>query len=86
VLLPAGDAFRAALDEDPRAPLFEADGFHPSALGTYLAAVVIYQVLSNRREPFVPATLESSDGRFPRIVLAPGAAALFRSAARAAVI
>jgi hypothetical protein len=86
LLLPAGDAFRAALEKDPGAPLFDADGFHPSPLGTYLAAIVIYQALSNRAEPFVPATLESPERRFPPIVLAPGAVSLLRSAARAAVI
>jgi hypothetical protein len=86
LLLPAGDAFRVALEKDPSTPLFDADGFHPSALGTYLAAVVIHQALSNRGEPFVPATLQSPDGRFPAIVLAPEAVALLKSAARAAVI
>jgi hypothetical protein len=41
-LLPAGDAWRAAWRRDPKLPLYGPDGFHPSRLGSYLAAVVIY--------------------------------------------
>jgi hypothetical protein len=82
LLLPVGDAFRAALEKDPRTPLFGTDGFHPSPLGTYLAAVVIYQALAHRPEPFVSPTLESPDGRFPAIVLSPETVALFTAAAR----
>lgn len=81
VLLAAGDAFRAALTADPRTPLFGPDGFHPSPLGTYLAAVVIYQQLSGRRTPFVPLTLESPSGAFPPIQLTAETAALLKSAA-----
>lgn len=41
-LFPAGDAWRAAWKRDPKLPLYGSDGFHPSRLGSYLAAVVIY--------------------------------------------
>jgi hypothetical protein len=41
-LFPAGDAWRAAWRRDPKLPLYGPDGFHPSRLGSYLAAVVIY--------------------------------------------
>ena len=42
VLLPAGDAWRAAWSCNHELPLYGPDGFHPSRLGTYLAALVIY--------------------------------------------
>ena len=40
---PAGEAWRAAWVEDPALPLYGPDGFHPSPLGTYLAALVVYE-------------------------------------------
>ena len=47
-LVPAGQAWARALEEDPHAPLFAPDGSHPSAAGTYLAACVFYAVLTGR--------------------------------------
>ncbi|MEO8453324.1 MAG: hypothetical protein ABI647_26285, partial [Gemmatimonadota bacterium] len=41
LFLPAGEAWRAAWAVDPTLPLYGADGFHPSELGTYLAALVM---------------------------------------------
>ncbi|HEY3182659.1 MAG TPA: SGNH/GDSL hydrolase family protein [Gaiellaceae bacterium] len=41
-LFPAGVAWRTAWRRLPRLPLYGPDGFHPSPLGTYLAAVVVY--------------------------------------------
>jgi hypothetical protein len=43
LLLPVGDAWRAAWKLDPALALYSADGFHPSREGTYLAALVIVQ-------------------------------------------
>ncbi len=40
---PAGQAWRAAWSMDATLPLYGADGFHPSPLGTYLAALVMYE-------------------------------------------
>jgi len=40
-LLPAGAAWQAAWRRNARLPLYGADGFHPSTLGTYLTAVVV---------------------------------------------
>lgn len=42
VLLPAGDAWRAAWSCRGSLPLYGQDGFHPSRLGTYLAALVVW--------------------------------------------
>jgi hypothetical protein len=42
LLLPAGEALRAARAADPDLPLFAVDGFHPSLAGSYGAALVIY--------------------------------------------
>jgi hypothetical protein len=45
VLMPAGDAWRAAWSVDTDLPLYGPDGFHPSPMGSYLAAMVIYRQL-----------------------------------------
>ncbi len=48
VSLPAGGAWKAAWASDPAFPLYGADRFHPSPLGTYLAALVIYSELLDK--------------------------------------
>lgn len=41
LLFPAGDAWRAAWKRDASLALYSPDGLHPTAAGTYLAALVI---------------------------------------------
>jgi hypothetical protein len=55
MLLPVGEAWRAAWRRDPEMPLYGPDGFHPTATGTYLAALVIYQQISGRSPVGLPA-------------------------------
>ncbi len=45
-LLPAGDAWREAWRRDPSLALYADDGFHPSGLGSYLAALTIWRGLA----------------------------------------
>ncbi len=81
LLLPVGDVFRDALAIDPRLALLGPDGFHPTPLGTLLAAIVIHQRLSARAVPFVPAMLESPTAAFAPIRLAAETMQVFRTAA-----
>jgi len=53
-LLPVGDAWRAASAVDRDLPLYAADNFHPSGVGTYLAALVIYRHLIGEPAPATP--------------------------------
>ncbi|MEO8201678.1 MAG: hypothetical protein ABI679_14210 [Gemmatimonadota bacterium] len=46
LLLPVGEAWRAAWAADSKLPLYGPDGFHPAPLGTWLAALVIYEGLT----------------------------------------
>jgi len=46
--LPVGEAWREALTANPALPLYSNDGFHPSPIGTYLAALEIYERISGR--------------------------------------
>jgi hypothetical protein len=54
LLLPAGDAWRAAWAADAALPLYGPDGFHPSTMGSYLAALAIYEPLFASPPPAVP--------------------------------
>lgn len=74
LLLPVGEAWRAVLRRDPSIDLYASDGFHPTAVASYLAALVIYQKLSGRSPIGLPATMVK-----PR--LAEARAALLQEAA-----
>ena len=59
-LAPVGAAWRAVLaakDEKDRVALHAADGSHPSAAGSYLAALVVYGALSGKDLDGLPARL-----------------------------
>lgn len=47
VLLPVGCVWRSAMRSNPKLKLYAEDGFHPSAAGSYLAALVILKTLFN---------------------------------------
>lgn len=54
-LYPAGEAWRAAWRADPDLPFYGPDGFHPSTLGSYLAALTIFHGLARRPVVGLPA-------------------------------
>jgi len=41
-IVPVGPAWQAALNSRPDLELYASDGIHPSALGVYLSACVLY--------------------------------------------
>jgi hypothetical protein len=55
LLLPAGDAWRAAWRREPGLALYGPDRFHPSRLGSYLAALTIFHALTGRLPPATSA-------------------------------
>ncbi len=57
LLLPAGEAWRAAWRRDSTLQFFGKDGFHPEPLGTYLAALVIVDRLRPAALDRLSATL-----------------------------
>lgn len=77
-VFPAGVAWQRAWNRNPRLPLYGPDGFHPSPLGTYLAAAVVYGALAHG----VPATLPLS---LRGVKLTPARARLLRTAAAEAL-
>lgn len=81
LLLPVGDTWRAAWKRDPSLRLYGDDGFHPSPLGSYLAALVIYGGLTGRSPVGLPATVRPASGG--AIVVPPAQAALLQEATAA---
>lgn len=55
--IPAGETWRTAWRERPQLALYGADQFHPSALGSYAAALTIYCTLFGRSPEGLPASL-----------------------------
>lgn len=61
MLLPAGEAWRAAWRRDSTLQFFGKDGFHPEPLGTYLAALVIVDRLRPEALDRLAATLTNDE-------------------------
>lgn len=61
LLLPAGQAWRNAFRRRPAIRLYGPDAFHPSPLGSYLAALVAYTALTGE----LPRTLPPAAGVKP---------------------
>ena len=57
-LYPAGVAWQSAWSRSPKLPLYGPDGFHPSTLGTYLAALVVYAGLTGQQPPAVAFSVD----------------------------
>ena len=54
LFFPAGEAWRTAWASDPQLPLYGPDGYHPSELGTYLAALVVYEGITGKDSRALP--------------------------------
>lgn len=61
-LFPAGSAWLAAWDADPDLPLYAPDGFHPSALGSYLAALAMLGQLGDVDLSALPDAIPTAAG------------------------
>jgi hypothetical protein len=48
VFMPAGEAWEAVMKADPAVPLYGGDGYHPGPLGTYVAALVVFESVTGR--------------------------------------
>jgi len=59
VFLPAGEAWRIAWRRDPTLAFYGPDGFHPSKLGSFLAALVIYEGLVGKPANRLPKGMVS---------------------------
>jgi len=82
LVFPVGEAWLNAWRVNPSIGLYSSDGFHPSAFGTYLAGLVIYEQLYNRSPVGLPSKLRLSSGA--RIEVTADLAVMLQRAAQAA--
>jgi hypothetical protein len=80
LFLPAGEAWRRAWQIDSRLALYEPDGLHPTASGTYLAALVITERLTGKSIANVPAAVTASNPT-TRVVIPDAEAGVLKRAA-----
>jgi len=78
-LLPAGEAWLAAWRRDRGLRLYGPDGFHPSLLGTYVAALTICGGLTEASPVGLPSRLTLRNGR--TVDIPPAEAATAQAAA-----
>jgi hypothetical protein len=62
LFFPCGEAWRVAWESDPGQAFYGADAFHPSLLGTYLAALVMFEQVTGRSPVGLPGVLRSRGG------------------------
>lgn len=74
LFIPAGDAWRAAWDAGLTTPLYGPDGFHPSGLGSAIAALTIVRALFDEPLTGLPARIEPTAPGLPVIDLGDDAA------------
>ena len=73
-----GDAWRRAWARDSKLPLYGPDQFHPSPLGSYVAALMFFERLTGRAGP------EPDAATLRRLQVSPDAMKILRDAAAAA--
>ena len=82
VLLPVGEAWRAAWRRDPEIPLYGPDGFHPSLMGSYLGVLVICSRLGGASPDDLPSYVRTAGGL---VQIPPRQAAILKQAAAEAL-
>lgn len=82
--IPAGVAWLESWKGDPQLRLYGLDGFHPSQLGSIVAALTIVGTLTDAGLASLPATMQPSGGG-PTITLTPAERAVILPAVERAV-
>jgi hypothetical protein len=83
MLFPVATAWREAWKRDSTVVLYEPDGLHPTVVASYLAAVVMYGVITDKTPVGLPSQVRLRDGR--TLTLPAALAALLQAAAAQAI-
>ena len=78
-IAPVGHAWELAQAEYPEVELFSTDGTHPSSLGSYLIACVLFETITGESSMGLPTTptVETTDGERVGVLYASGEDAYF---------
>jgi hypothetical protein len=79
LFIPAGQAWRYAWAAAPGLPLYGGDGFHPSTLGSAVAAITIFRVLFSEPVTDLPSRLVPVSAGLPIIDLGANAGVVFKA-------
>jgi hypothetical protein len=79
LLLPVGKAWDAAWRRDKNLKLYRVDGFHPAALGTYLAALVMLEAMTGQSVVGIPSPFSSINPQTVRVLQEAAAEAVGRT-------
>lgn len=77
LFMPAGLAWLYAWQQDPELELYGPDGFHPTPLGSAVAALTIYRILFNEDVTDLPSRMVPQSSGLPVIDLGLNADAVF---------
>ena len=80
-LVPVGEGWRAAWRRDPSLPLYGPDGFHPSPMGTYVAALMFLEHVTARTPVGLPNPSLSRDRRLRSVAITPEQLVILQEAA-----
>ncbi|HWN42374.1 MAG TPA: SGNH/GDSL hydrolase family protein [Thermoanaerobaculia bacterium] len=67
MMIPAGEAWRAAWRRDPDIPLYRRDREHPSPTGSFLVALSIFGMLLSRSPVGLPARVQLPNGAVAQV-------------------
>jgi hypothetical protein len=81
MLFPVGEAWRAAWRRSSTLPLYSGDGLHPSVNGSYIAALVMFQLLYDKTPVGLPASLRLAVQGTPTIEITRSTADILQAAA-----
>ena len=81
LLLPVGEAWRAAWKRDAKLGLYSGDGLHPAPIGSYLAALVMYERLYGQSPVGLPGKVSLKEEAQPAVDLSDTQAKLLQEAA-----
>ena len=79
MFIPAGQSWVAAWERDPTLAFFGADQFHPSPLGSSVAALTIFSVLFDEPVGGLPSQLQPSTAGLPTIQLGDAAPVILQA-------
>jgi hypothetical protein len=81
MLFPVGEAWRAAWRRSSTLPLYSGDGLHPNVNGSYIAALVMFQLLYDKTPVGLPARLRLAVRGEPVLEITPSTADILQAAA-----
>lgn len=79
LFIPAGQAWRHAWNQDPGLRFYGSDGFHPTQLGSAVAALTIFRIVFNEDVSDLPSRLVPTTPGLPTLDLGENAETIYQA-------